>query len=503
MASGVEGEDQTGPILSLMAARQFDRLFLFHTRHTLTNAGETSREVGLKHPECRVVLQQLPDSDPKNASLMIRQLSRQVDKVMRESGKSENHVCMSSGTTEMRAALVFLVAAGVLPAKLLQVGSPTERLFGGPNVKEVRLDAPDGSSLRELVVPPRSSRPPDILHQGELLEAEPAAAAEDQSPELEDALKELHICIGSKKMVDAAKKIETAAPTNVPILILGETGTGKDLFARLVHRLSDRRNRDFVAVNCAVGSKDLLESDLFGHVTGAFTGATDNRKGKFERADKGTLFLDEIGELPLEAQAKLLRVLKDGMIEPVGAQQARKVDVRIVAATNRTLQKEMADEQFRPDLYYRLQTFEVKLPPLRERREEIPQLALTLLRHINQELKRQKTLAKDSLSRLMLQSWPGNVHELENVLKKSVLLSKGNVIEPEDLKIDTTPPGKGYLDLLPPPSPEFSLNKLVDAVEDHQIRIALSMCGENGSQAGKLLGRSRQSINQRKRRWNS
>jgi len=496
VASGVAGEDQTGPILSLMAARPFDFLFLFHTRHTLTNASETSREVEGKYPKCKVMLHQMPDSDPKDVSSLIRQLSRQVDKGMRMSGKSENHVCMSSGTAEMRAALFFLVAAGVLPATLLQVGAPAERLFGGPNVKEVRLDAPEGSSLRDLVVPRRSSRPPDILYQRKLLEAEPAPVPADQSPELEDALKELQICINSAKMRTAAETIELAAPEDVPILLLGETGTGKELFAKLVHRLSGRRNRDFVPINCAAIPKHLAEDILFGHVKGAFTDARNDVKGTFEEADKGTLFLDEIGELSPEVQAKLLRVVQEGEVVRLGAQKARKVDVRIVAATNLNLQRGMADGRFRQDLYFRLKGIAVSLSPLRERREEIPQLALALLDRLNQKFRHEKILAKDSLARLKQHSWPGNVRELQGVLQESVLMAQRDVIEPEDLMIDMRAPEQEYLDWLPAPGPGFDLKTILGTVKARHVRTALSMSNDNQSQAAKLLGISKQALNE-------
>jgi DNA-binding NtrC family response regulator len=494
VASGVAGEDQTGPILSLMAARPFNSLFLFFTPQTQANAEETFRAVKQKHHTCTVIKREVPVSDPRDFSSLTEGLAYELRDVTQMTRNSENYVCVSSGTVEMRAALFMLVAAGVLPATLLQVGSPADPLFGTPSVKEVRLDTPDWHNLRHLVVSGDYSKALAFSHFITSVEAEPAAAPADQFSELEDALKELQISIGSAGTRFAAEKIAMVASTDVPILLLGETGTGKELFAKLVHRLSDRRNKEFVPVNCAAIPKELMESYLFGHVKGAFTGATDNREGKFEQADNSTLFLDEIGELTPDAQAKLLRVLQDGKIEPLGSRQVRTVDVRIVAATNRDLQREMADRRFREDLYFRLRGVEVSLPPLRERREEIPQMAVAILERLNQKFRRQKSLAKDSLLRLVQYSWPGNVRELENVLRESVLLAKQDVIKPEDLEMTMKAYGRSYLDLLPAPGPGFDLKEFQRTVKAHYIRKALSICNGNQTRAAELLGMTKQAV---------
>ena len=484
----VAGEEQAGPILSLMASRPFDFLFLFYTPNTQTNAHETSREVGLRYPDCQVVLQELPDSSPEQPLLLIQQLSRRVHHAMRSSRDSENLVCMSSGTTEMRAALFFLVAAGVLSASLLHVGSPAERLFDPGDVKEVSLVAPEGRSQPE--------QPPDIETQMELLEAEVPHASSDRPPELEAALREIRIYIHSEVMRHAAETIAKVADSTLPILILGENGTGKELFARLVRRLSGRRDKAFVPVSCAGLPKDLMESMLFGHAKGAFTGAINEHRGIFEQADKGTLFLDEIGELSNGAQAALLRVLQEGEIQRVGSPQVRKVDVRIIAATNQNLQERMGDGRFRLDLYHRLSGLEVRLPPLRERREEILPLAMMFLDRHNQESKCQKRLAKSSISYLTQHSWPGNVREIYNVIWRARMLAEDDVIEPKHLVFGTVPSGQSYLDLLPAPAPGFDLNEFLGTVRAHQIRKALSICNDNQSRAAKLLGMSRQAVSE-------
>jgi len=525
MPTPVAGEEQAGPVLSLMAARTFDFLFLFFTPHTQPNAEATSLEVSKRYPKCQVMTHQLPVSDPKDYSSLMGRLARQVRDLMRMAKNTENHVCISSGTAEMRAAWFLLVAVGVLPATLLQVGTPAEPLFGAANVKEVRLDQPDWKSLRDLVMPldyflpPALSLPsrlkrraePDfsgieaertsvgsapVYHRrvAEFAYAELPALPPEQFPELDDALRELQIYIGSAVMRFAAERIATVASTDVPILILGETGTGKELFAKLAHRLSERRLKDLVPVNCAAIPKELMESYLFGHVKGAFTGASSNQIGKFERAHESTLFLDEIAELTPDAQAKLLRVLQDGNVEPLGSHQLRHVDVRVISATNRNLQDEMATGKFREDLYYRLKGVEVSLPALQQRREEIPLLAIALLDRINQKFLRQRSLTKTALARLADHDWPGNVRELEGVLRESVLFAKRDALEAEDLMIKTPATSRDCFTSLPVPEPGFNLKAFLAEVRAHLIHKALSKCEGNQSQAADLLGITRQAV---------
>jgi formate hydrogenlyase transcriptional activator len=224
--------------------------------------------------------------------------------------------------------------------------------------------------------------------------------------------------------------VKAVAPTNTTVLLLGETGTGKELLARAIHDLSPRQSKPFVRVNCAGLPAGLVESELFGHERGAFTGADQRRAGRFELANKGTLFLDEIGEMPLEAQAKLLRVLQDGQIDRVGGTQPIPVDVRIVAATNANLSHAIAQGRFRSDLFYRLHVFPVSIPPLRERREDIRLLAQHFLAQAAIKFKRPDvTLAPSSLDRLEKYNWPGNIRELQSVIERAVILAQFMVVE--------------------------------------------------------------------------
>jgi transcriptional regulator with GAF, ATPase, and Fis domain len=240
----------------------------------------------------------------------------------------------------------------------------------------------------------------------------------------------------SHLLLNVFDHITQVAPTDTAVLILGESGTGKERIADCIHKLSPRKGSPFVKVNCASLPSTLIESELFGHEKGSFTGAQDKRIGKFEKADKGTIFLDEIGEMPIELQVKLLRVLQEKEIERIGSKDTIKVDIRIIAATNRNLEKEVAEGRFRLDLYYRINVFPILLPPLRERNEDIPALAYHFMNYYNRKVgKKISGLSDKVLKKMMAYSWPGNIRELEHLIERSVLLTKGTTIEDISLSI--------------------------------------------------------------------
>ena len=249
------------------------------------------------------------------------------------------------------------------------------------------------------------------------------------------------IVLGSSApLQNALHDVERVAPTDTTVLLLGETGTGKELFARAVHEGSRRRERPLVKLNCGAIPHQLIESELFGHERGAFTGATQRREGRFALADGGTLFLDEIGELPLELQPKLLRVLQEGELEPVGSSRTRKVDVRIVAATHRDLADCVARGTFREDLYYRLAVFPIRIPPLRERGRDIDELARAFTEKFARRVGRELApLSEATLARLRAYAWPGNVRELENVIERGVIISTGRTFDVERALPGTAP----------------------------------------------------------------
>jgi formate hydrogenlyase transcriptional activator len=235
----------------------------------------------------------------------------------------------------------------------------------------------------------------------------------------------------SNALHEVLKLVRTVAPTDSTALIEGETGTGKELIARAIHEHSTRHNRPFVKLNCAAIPLGLLESELFGHERGAFTGAVTRKIGRFEAADRGTLFLDEIGDIPLELQPKLLRVLQEGEFERLGSTETQRANVRLVAATNKDLARLVAQNQFRSDLYYRLNVFPIAVPPLRDRRQDIPLLVKHFVGIYAERMNKQiETVPAEVMKALVGHSWPGNIRELQNFIERSVILSSENVLRP-------------------------------------------------------------------------
>ena len=258
---------------------------------------------------------------------------------------------------------------------------------------------------------------------------------------LRDEIKAVHNydeIIGiSKPLSQLLEKASVVAGTDTTVLIQGETGTGKELVVRAIHNRSQRCDYPLVKVNCAALPKDLIESEIFGHEKGAFTGATKQRKGKFELADKGTIFLDEVGELSLEAQAKLLRILQEQEFERVGGEQSIQVDARVIAATNRSLESDVEKGHFRADLFYRLNVFPLSVPPLRDRKSDIPLLAEFFVKKVARKLGRTVDgISQKSVAKLVDYSWPGNIRELENIIERSTILSSGTIIEVDESLIE-------------------------------------------------------------------
>jgi PAS domain S-box-containing protein len=288
------------------------------------------------------------------------------------------------------------------------------------------------------------------------------------------------------------RDVEQVASSDATVLLQGETGTGKELFARAIHAASKRRDQALVTVNCAAIPASLIESEFFGHEKGAFTGATTRREGRFALADGGTIFLDEIGELPLEPQGKLLRVLQEGTFEPVGSATTRRVNVRVVAATNRDLAREVSENRFRQDLYYRLNVFPIPLPPLRDRREDIPALATTFAHRFAQQIGRPiAELTSDDVRRLRTYTWPGNVRELQNVIERAVITSVNGCLNLDRALPDASEEPLPLNSSAATDAPTIRTMKEVEALERENLRRALDaasgrISGEGGAAA--LLG---------------
>ncbi len=303
-----------------------------------------------------------------------------------------------------------------------------------------------------------------------------------------------------KKAMDT---IALAAKTDVPVLITGESGTGKELAAKALHNWSNRSAHEFVAINCATMPAELLESELFGHKKGAFTHATADKKGLFEIADKGTLFLDEIGDMPIALQAKLLRVLQEGEIRPIGENRTKKVNVRVIAATNKPIKTMVEREEFRQDLFFRLNVIEIQMPPLREMKEDIPLLAQHFLtRFLRETGLPSKTFSKEVLEQLCNWNWPGNVRELQNMIKRAAILSTGITIMPNDLQLpDRQSCAGGNLNGLVNMQYHEAKETVMRTFTTQYITHVLKSTNCNITVAAKRCGLERQSLQQLIRRY--
>jgi two-component system NtrC family response regulator len=294
----------------------------------------------------------------------------------------------------------------------------------------------------------------------------------------------------SRAIQEVLRQLELVARSKSTVLVTGETGTGKELAARAIHARSAQRDMPLIKVNCAAIPEGLLESELFGHVKGAFTGATANRRGRFALADGGTIFLDEIGTLGLPVQAKLLRVLQEREFEPVGSERTESVDVRVIAATNRDLRAMVADGRFQEDLFYRLSVIPIELPPLRERPEDIPLLVEHFLRkHAQRVGRRIDGIEPAALERLSACRWPGNVRELENAIERAVVLAAGTVIDAASISTIEPPAGAG-----PGVLPSVRLHENVEWAEQESVRRALRQAGGVKKDAAELLGISQRAL---------
>jgi formate hydrogenlyase transcriptional activator len=288
----------------------------------------------------------------------------------------------------------------------------------------------------------------------------------------------------SRALQSVLKEIETVAPADSTVLIYGETGTGKELIARALHNLSSRKSHAFVKLNCAAIPTGLLESELFGHERGAFTGAITQRVGRFELAHRGTIFLDEIGEVPLEIQPKLLRVLQEREFERLGSTRTLRTDARLIAATNRDLKTMVEEQKFRSDLYYRVNVFPIRVPPLRERREDIPLLVRHFVQQFSQRNNRViNTIPSETMEALVRYHWPGNVRELQNVIERAVIISKGTMLSVPLAGLEPgVNPKASEATPKSAPADHKSLQEIVDETEQTEILRALEV--SNGILAG-------------------
>lgn len=317
---------------------------------------------------------------------------------------------------------------------------------------------------------------------------------------LEEKYKLPNLIAFSKKMEDVINLAARVAPSKATILITGESGSGKEVLAKSIHYASDRKEHPFIAVNCAALNENLLESEMFGHEKGAFTGADRQKLGRFELANKGTLFLDEVGDLPLQTQVKLLRVLQEGQFERVGGTQTINTDVRIISATNKDIEGLIKEGKFREDLYYRLNVITIKIPPLRERKEDIvPMIDYFLKKYIKETNKKKAEFSKEAMDLLLKYDYPGNVRELENIVHHSLVLARGELITTDDLPFNVKQNIKIKTDYID--DENLSFTERVENFEKKLILEALKEAGGNQSKAARKLGISERNLRYRLEKW--
>ncbi len=319
--------------------------------------------------------------------------------------------------------------------------------------------------------------------------------------QLESVNKLEGIVTSSLKMQKILDVVGRVASSKASVLIMGESGTGKEVLARAMHFASRRSDKMFVPVNCAALNENLLESELFGHEKGSFTGAERQHKGRFEIADEGTIFLDEIGDLPLHIQVKLLRVLQEEQFERVGGSSTINVNVRVIAATNKNIEELIKEGKFREDLYYRLNVVNINLPPLRDRKEDIPLLISTFINKYKSDSgKPDVDFSKEALDILMKYNYPGNIRELENIVHHSIVLSRNNIITTDDLPLGIRNP-RSEKDINSCFDEGISLPEKVECLEKNMVNDALHRTGGNQSAAAKILGISERNLRYRLEKW--
>ncbi len=524
---------QPGPILTLVSEVGFDRVVLFRTPGMAESTDNTVEALRVTSPGLGVRVEDLDLPDPTDYKAIFHELRRVLRKVNQANGGMDvrYYIGLASGTPQMHSAWLLLVASGELPARILNTRPPKFVTDETSRVTEVDVhSAPfdldfecdkessppklgnrsihfglsDVAPIEELVgcrlesVVPRRPRVTEIDVYSEPFPAVrsyvPYTEEGSQPPGFAEAIADVGIVGEHPLLRKALERARIVAPTDYPVVILGETGTGKELLARLIHRLSGRPVNRFIPINCGAIPKDLVESTLFGHVKGAFTGAHQKQVGKFDAAHGGTLFLDELGEMPLEAQPKLLRALQDGIVEPLGAPRGHKVNVRVITSTNIDIDQAVNDGTLRKDLYYRLKQAVCHLPPLCQRRSDIPRLALKFLDQFNEQRNQSKWLSNRAMAWLRQQPWPGNIRELQNTIEAAALFSAGATIEPEDLEAAVE--GSPGLDAnIPEPADGFNMPQYLSELRRRLIERAMELGEGKQKRAAELLGISPQALN--------
>jgi DNA-binding NtrC family response regulator len=482
-----DGVELAGPLLALLRSRPFDQLWLMYSPARSATLRAAARVVAREFPSLSVHTVRLdapPEDNADSTAAPIRKALRRIRKRV-NALDARWHTLVNADDSRTELGWHLLAAAAELPGSLLRVQWSAP--YPAANIQVIELPAHlFGQAADPLVV-----RDPLAVYAAGSATALPTLDTQPGKPSLESVVRELGLVGRDRAFREALETAAQVAEHDVPVMILGETGTGKGVVARLIHRLSGRPADRFVAVNCSALPEHLVESILFGHRKGAFTGATTDQAGKFELADGGTLFLDEIGEMPAPIQPKLLKVLEDGLVERLGAEKGRRVRVRVITATHQDLPQAVADKRFREDLYFRLSFARIRIPPLRERRDDIPLIVEHLTARLNWKFRRPRRLSDSAVRRLQELPWKGNIRDLENVIGRSLLMCKSDELGPADLRLeDESPAAHG----LPAIGQDFSLEDYLSELRHKLIRRALDLAEGNQSKAALLLGLSPQAI---------
>ncbi len=462
-------ETGLGPIGQAMTSLRFDKAVFLSDHPAKTVNAYLNWLKGQTEADLEVHTVSL--TSPTHFGEIYENVNKVLTEHITEAGPDEERYYHLSPGTPAMAAVWILVAKTRFPATLLE-----SSMQEGVRVASVPFDI----SADYL---------PDLLRKPDEELQRLSQGLPPEAPEFDDII---HRCTAMKRLVARARRV---APRNVPVLILGESGTGKELLARAIHRASTVTEGRFVAVNCGAIPASLVESELFGHEKGAFTGASASRKGYIEQADSGTLFLDEVGELPRETQVKLLRVLQESEVTPVGATKPRKVQFRLIAATNRDLFRDVSENKFREDLFHRIAVAILHVPPLREREGDIGLLVDALLEKVNREAQGQpgyehKKISASARNLLVAHPWPGNIRELMNTLQRAAVWSSGATIdrsEIEDALLNfPAKTGEGILNR--PLANGLHLQDIMADVARHYLGRAMEESGGNKTEAARLLG---------------
>ena len=477
----VEDMERTGPILGLLSHdRSFQSVVLLSQPVTKERTQRTREAIQKLFPHITVKTTDMNILDPISYSAILYEMRKAIPFILEETSNHQLYINVSSGTPQMHSCWILLAASGEIPAHII-------------NIRESKFVTKELGYFTEL-----DFTSPDFP----LVRSAPRYVSEgiNQDIDIGSAIQQMGFVADHPSMRQVIEMIAILAPIDRSILILGDTGTGKEITAKLLHRFSQRTSQPFVAVNCGAIPKDLVESILFGHRKGSFTGAVSDHPGKFREAHKGTLFLDELGELPESTQVKLLRALQTGEIEPVGESKTVKVDVRVIAATNADMLRSIGTGKFREDLYHRVAKSVIRLPSLAERKTDIPKIALLVLDRINHQLKKIKRISPEALMKLQMHSWPGNIRELENVVENAAILSRNDVIGESDIELSSQIHDEPAQ--LPVPEPGFSIETYLSEIRVQLIDKALELAGGKQSEAARCLGISPQAINKHLKKSN-